>query len=206
MLPGRPTARRRTSGWSSSATACSSSRSRASCTSAIRTSRKGRLAKIRSHVVSRASCAVVARQLDLGDRLAERGAEHPGRRAATASSRNRNVLAALLEAALGGALPRARLRADRAADRDGVLGPDRVRAHDPRRLQDGAAGGTRAAGAVGQLRRARRRGPAARPPLHVRGRDRRQAVRGRLGGVQEGGRAGGRQEALASSASSPVVG
>ena len=60
---------------------------------------EGRLAKIRSHVVSRASCAVVARQLDLGDRLAERGADIPEdelRRLA----HNRNVLAALLEAAL----------------------------------------------------------------------------------------------------------
>src|SRR5919197_968730 len=32
---------------------------------------EGRLAKIRSHVVSRASCAVVARELDLGRRLAD---------------------------------------------------------------------------------------------------------------------------------------
>jgi ribonuclease-3 len=60
---------------------------------------EGRLAKIRSHVVSRASCAVVARELGLGRRLA--------RHAAGVSpdeldrlSRNRNVLAALLEAAL----------------------------------------------------------------------------------------------------------
>jgi ribonuclease-3 len=60
---------------------------------------EGRLAKIRSHVVSRASCAVVARDLDLGSRLAERADE------ATPDelerlARNRNVLAALLEAAL----------------------------------------------------------------------------------------------------------
>ncbi|HEX3237607.1 MAG TPA: ribonuclease III [Gaiellaceae bacterium] len=60
---------------------------------------EGRLAKIRSHVVSRASCAVVSRQLGLGKELVARGA-------AIASeeldrlSRNRNVLAALLEAAL----------------------------------------------------------------------------------------------------------
>src|ERR671913_345259 len=33
---------------------------------------EGRLAKIRSHVVSRASCAVVARELGLGPKLAER--------------------------------------------------------------------------------------------------------------------------------------
>jgi len=60
---------------------------------------EGRLAKIRSHVVSRASCAVVSRQLELGKELAERGVDIPedelGR-----LSRNRNVLAALLEAAL----------------------------------------------------------------------------------------------------------
>ncbi|HEY1366647.1 MAG TPA: ribonuclease III [Gaiellaceae bacterium] len=60
---------------------------------------EGRLAKIRSHVVSRASCAVVARELGLGQRLSDRAAETPpdelGRLA-----RNRNVLAALLEAAL----------------------------------------------------------------------------------------------------------
>jgi ribonuclease III len=60
---------------------------------------EGRLAKIRSHVVSRASCAVVARQLGLGPKLAARAQGLPedelGR-----LTRNRNVLAALLEAAL----------------------------------------------------------------------------------------------------------
>ena len=30
---------------------------------------EGRMAKVRSHVVSRASCAVVARELELGERL-----------------------------------------------------------------------------------------------------------------------------------------
>jgi ribonuclease-3 len=60
---------------------------------------EGRLAKIRSHVVSRASCAVVARQLGLGEALAER-AEGLPEDELTRLSRNRNVLAALLEAAL----------------------------------------------------------------------------------------------------------
>ncbi|MFL5944517.1 MAG: ribonuclease III [Gaiellaceae bacterium] len=60
---------------------------------------EGRLAKIRSHVVSRASCAVVARQLQLGDRLAERGADIPEEELHRLAH-NRNVLAALLEAAL----------------------------------------------------------------------------------------------------------
>ncbi len=60
---------------------------------------EGRLAKIRSHVVSRASCAVVARQLELGARLRERAAGLPADELEKLV-RNRNVLAALLEAAL----------------------------------------------------------------------------------------------------------
>ncbi|HYX77463.1 MAG TPA: ribonuclease III, partial [Gaiellaceae bacterium] len=60
---------------------------------------EGRLAKVRSHVVSRASCAVVARQLALGERLTERGAEIPEDELHRLAH-NRNVLAALLEAAL----------------------------------------------------------------------------------------------------------
>jgi ribonuclease III len=60
---------------------------------------EGRLAKVRSHVVSRQSCAVVARELDLGKRLLERGMDIPSEELERLS-RNRNVLAALLEAAL----------------------------------------------------------------------------------------------------------
>jgi ribonuclease-3 len=62
---------------------------------------EGRLAKIRSHVVSRQSCAVVARELDLGQRLQERGAKELPDDELGRLVRNRNVLAALLEAALG---------------------------------------------------------------------------------------------------------
>jgi ribonuclease-3 len=60
---------------------------------------EGQLAKLRSQVVSRASCALIAAELGLGERLV---ATHPD----TASEEslrladNRNVLAALLEAAL----------------------------------------------------------------------------------------------------------
>ena len=61
---------------------------------------EGRLAKIRSHVVSRASCAVVARELGLGTLLAERGAKLAPADELVKLSRNRNVLAALLEASL----------------------------------------------------------------------------------------------------------
>jgi len=60
---------------------------------------EGRLAKIRSHVVSRASCAVVGGELGLGQRLAER-ADGIAEDELERLSRNRNVLAALLEAAL----------------------------------------------------------------------------------------------------------
>jgi ribonuclease-3 len=60
---------------------------------------EGRMAKIRSHVVSRASCAVVARDLALGDRLLRESGNLPEGEVERLS-RNRNVLAALLEAAL----------------------------------------------------------------------------------------------------------
>src|SRR5207248_714122 len=60
---------------------------------------EGRLAKIRSHVVSRQSCAAVARELDLGTSLAERGGSLPAEEL-DRLVRNRNVLAALLEAIL----------------------------------------------------------------------------------------------------------
>jgi ribonuclease III len=61
---------------------------------------EGRLAKIRSHVSSRASCAVVARELGLGARLGDYAAElSPDE--VERLAHNRNVLAALLEAVLG---------------------------------------------------------------------------------------------------------
>jgi ribonuclease-3 len=61
---------------------------------------EGRLAKIRSHVVSRASCAVVARDLDLGAQLVEKGKGTVPVDELERLARNRNVLAALVEAAL----------------------------------------------------------------------------------------------------------
>jgi len=60
---------------------------------------EGRMAKIRSHVVSRASCAVVARELGLGARLAAQGKDVPAEEVKRLTT-NKNVLAALLEAAL----------------------------------------------------------------------------------------------------------
>jgi ribonuclease III len=60
---------------------------------------EGQMAKLRSHVVSRASCAVIATELGLGERLL---LEHPGPEGDEPArlAVNRNVLAALLEAAL----------------------------------------------------------------------------------------------------------
>ena len=62
-------------------------------------SSEGRLAKIRAHVVSRQSCAAVAKELDLGARLAEHAQDVP-KPELQRISRSRNVLAALLEAAI----------------------------------------------------------------------------------------------------------
>jgi ribonuclease III len=60
---------------------------------------EGRLAKIRSHVVSRRACALVAQELGLGPQLLEHGAAAQPEEL-TRLAGNRNVLAALLEAAL----------------------------------------------------------------------------------------------------------
>jgi ribonuclease-3 len=60
---------------------------------------EGRMAKIRSHVVSRASCAVIAEELGLGERLGESASATSGDELERLSQ-NRNVLAAVLEAAM----------------------------------------------------------------------------------------------------------
>jgi ribonuclease-3 len=61
---------------------------------------EGRLAKVRSHVVSRVTCAEVARELDLGRRLVEGASAQPEDELERLAE-NRNVLAAVIEAALG---------------------------------------------------------------------------------------------------------
>jgi ribonuclease-3 len=61
---------------------------------------EGRLAKVRSHVVSRTTCAEVARGLGLDRRLVERASAQTEEELARLA-RNRNVLAAVIEAALG---------------------------------------------------------------------------------------------------------
>lgn len=61
---------------------------------------EGQLAKIRAHVVSRQSCAIVGRQLELGRRLAELAGDYDSAEV-EALSKNRNVISALVEACLG---------------------------------------------------------------------------------------------------------
>jgi len=61
---------------------------------------EGRLTKAWAYVVSRTSCADVGRLLDLGERLSE-GAGAPASSELARLARNRNVLAALVEAVLG---------------------------------------------------------------------------------------------------------
>ena len=61
---------------------------------------EGRLAKIRSHVVSRQSCSAVARELRLGEQLGEAAAAAIGSDELARIVKSRNVTAALLEAAI----------------------------------------------------------------------------------------------------------
>jgi ribonuclease-3 len=61
---------------------------------------EGRLAKIRSHVVSRQSCAAVARELRLGERLGNAAGEALATDELARIVKSRNVAAALLEAAI----------------------------------------------------------------------------------------------------------
>jgi ribonuclease III len=61
---------------------------------------EGRLAKIRSHVVSRQSCAAVAGELRLGQRLAEAAKTEIAADELARIVKSRNVTAALLEAAI----------------------------------------------------------------------------------------------------------
>jgi ribonuclease III len=61
---------------------------------------EGRLAKIRSHVVSRQSCAAVARELRLGERLGDAAVDGVAGGELQRIVKSRNVTAALLEAAM----------------------------------------------------------------------------------------------------------
>ena len=146
---------------------------------------EGRMAKVRSHVVSRASCAVVSRELELGERLRGEGSDD-----ADKLSRNRNVLAALLEAAL------AALYLEHGFE---AIEPAIVEAFEPRieyalttfvdhktELQERLARTGRSV----TLRDREGGRASARPVVHRRGDHRRRGGGDRHGPVEEGRRAG----------------
>jgi ribonuclease-3 len=62
---------------------------------------EGQLAKIRAHVVSRQACAVVGRRIGLGELLGGRAGDLVSSEELERLADNQNVLAALVEAALG---------------------------------------------------------------------------------------------------------
>ncbi len=153
---------------------------------------EGRLAKIRSHVVSRASCAVVSRELGLGRLLAEHAAKLVPADELAKLSENDNVLAALLEAGLAAVY----LERGFEAVEDAVVAAFEGRINyavtthvdHKTELQEELA----APPAAGRLHGAGRAGPSARPDVQVRGDHRRRRDRRRKRPVEEGGRAGGR--------------
>ena len=151
---------------------------------------EGQLAKIRSHVVSRASCAVVARELELGERMSQRAVSVPQEELDRLSG-NRNVLAALLEAALGAVF----LEYGFEQIEDSVVGAFAGRIEYARTTYVDHK--TELQEALARLGRSVTytvldvAGPAARPHVHVRGDDRRRAGRRRDRRLEEGRRAGG---------------
>ncbi len=151
---------------------------------------EGRLAKIRSHVVSRQSCAAVARELRLGERLGEAAGEVLAGDELSRIVKSRNVTRGAARGRDRRALPRARLPADRVGDRRCVLRSDRVRTHDPRRPQDRAPRSARKVGSKRHVRGARRGRSGPRAPFLLRRSDRRRGARHGPRAYEEGGRAG----------------
>ena len=83
LLLGRASARGRTNGSSSSATACWRCRSPSTCTARFPDRREGDLARFRANVVSRPSCAAAARGLGLARDAGGGGRRRGGEAAAT---------------------------------------------------------------------------------------------------------------------------
>ena len=154
---------------------------------------EGQLAKVRSHVVSRATCAEVARELE------PRGAP---RRAGGSDADGGGARAAVARTATC-SRPSSRRRSARSSsqhgfaaieerDRRRVLGSDRAalttRVDHKTDLQELLA----RTGPPGEVHGDLGRGAAARASLHVRRARRRRGARSRRGADEEGGRAGGR--------------
>ena len=138
---------------------------------------EGRLAKIRSHVVSRQSCAAVARELRLGERLGEAAGEALAGDELSRIVKSRNVTAALLEAAIAALFLEHGYEpiepAIVAAFSDRIEYARTTHVDHKTELQEALAKSGRSV----TLPRARRRGPGPRAPLLLRGADRRRGAR-----------------------------
>ena len=153
---------------------------------------EGQLAKLRSQVVSRASCAVIAAELGLGERLA---ANHPTPRLRRGSDGSPTTATSSRRCSRPRSPPSTSSTGSsrgRAGDRRCVREPDRLRAHPPGRPQDRAAGGARPPRAHRQLRaRSTAEGPPHERDVHRGGADRRR--RGRASGAGDRRRAPSRR-------------
>ena len=154
---------------------------------------EGRLAKIRSHVVSRQSCAAVARELRLGERLGEAAGEALAGDELSRIVKSRNVTAALLEAAIAALFLEHGYQpiesAIVAAFSDRIEYARTTHVDHKTELQEALAkSGRSVTYAVLDVE-----GPAARSPLLLRRADRRRGARQGHRPHEEGSRAGGRQ-------------
>jgi ribonuclease III len=148
---------------------------------------EGRLAKIRAHVVSRQSCAVVAGRLKLGEKLAEYAAQSEGAEIGRLAT-NRNVLAALVEGCLGALYLEHGFEPIREAIVDAFA--DRIHYAVEGHVDYKTAGGARSARPNGRIFRSRGGRPSTRPTLHVRRDDRWQGNGDGDGPVEESRGAG----------------
>ena len=155
---------------------------------------EGRLAKIRSHVVSRQSCAAVARELRLGERLGEAAGEALAGDELSRIVKSRNVTAALLEAAIAALFLEHGYQpiepAIVAAFSDRIEYARTTHVDHKTELQEALAKSGRSV----TLRRARRRGPGSRrvtSPVPPRSTAKELGEGHRP--HEEGSRAGGRQ-------------
>ena len=178
-----------TSGWSSSATRVLELAIAHTLYERFPDFEEGQMAKLRSHVVSRASCAVVAKELGLGERLLE---SRPAPRAEelTRLVANRNVLAAVLEAALAAIYLEHGFEAVAGPIVEAFDAPDRVRAHATRSTTRPSSRRARPPGRVRRYALLEAEGPAARAHVHGGRGHRRRRGRHRQGRVEEGRRAG----------------
>ena len=144
----------------------------------------------------------MAKELELGERLARARGRRPARRAPAHLAEPERPRRACSRPRIAALYLEHGFERDRAGDRRRVQREDRVRALEPRRLQDRAPGGARALGQAGALHGARGRGPAARPAVRLRRARRGRPARRRPRLDEEGRRAGGRARRRSTSSAS----